>query len=49
MGFQLVFIGSRGQGFELSFCPWSGEFAHKKPLGVLPRGGEWSGLELTDT
>ena len=33
-----------GQGFELSFCPGGGEFAHQK----VAREG-WSVLELTDT
>ena len=34
-----------GRGFELSFCPGGGEFAHQKNCpGVLPWGGgrEWS-------
>ena len=47
--FQLVFI-SPGVGVLNSFCPGSGEFAHQNNCpGVLPGGGGWSGLELTDT
>ena len=34
-----------GRGFELSFCPGDGEFAHQKNCP----GGGWSDLELTDT
>ena len=42
------FIGPRGGGFELLFCPGGGEFAHQKiARGFWSR--EWSGLELTDT
>ena len=45
------FLKARGSGFELSFCPSDGEFAHQKNCPrILPGGGgEWSGLELTDT
>ena len=48
MGFWFVFIGLGGGGFEV-FFPGGGEFDHQKdcPRG-LPRGGGWSGLELTD-
>ena len=37
------FYRPEGWGFELSFHPGGGEFAHRKNC---PRG--WSGLELTD-
>ena len=31
------------------FLPEGGEFAHQKNFrGFCPRGGGWSGLELTD-
>ena len=35
-----------GWGFELLFCPGVGNSPIKN---VAPRGGGWSGLELTDT
>ena len=42
------FIGP-GVGVLNSFWPGGGKFAHQKNCpGVLP-GGEWSGLELTNT
>ena len=43
----LIFIGVGGQGFELSFCPGVGKFAHRKNCpAVLPggHGKAWNGL-----
>ena len=45
-GFQLVYIGLGGGGFEL-FLPRGGNSPIKKLRGVLPGG--WSGLKLIDT
>ena len=36
------------RGFEVSFCPGGGEFAHQKNCPGVLTGG-WSNLELTDT
>ena len=43
------FYRPRGGGFELFFWPGVGNLPIKKIAGVLPGGGGWSGLELTDT
>ena len=43
------FIGPGGRGFELSFCPGGGEFAHQKNCpGVLPWKGGGGGGWLCD-
>ena len=48
--FLLWIIEENAPGGGFSFLPGGGEFAHPKNCpGVLPEGGGWSGLELTDT
>ena len=44
-GFSSFFIGSVGQGFELSFAR-GGEFGHQKIALGFCRAGGWSGLGL---